>query len=159
MPVSLIIDPDRINRESVYLDQEGVNSLLQQRHEMLMIKSVLDFNREEGFAVGLNEIRDDQFWVRGHIPGRPVFPGVLMIETGAQMATIHVKLVNEELRETFFGFAGVNKVKFRRQVLPGNDLIMVTRMGRMRSRSFTVEAQGLVNGKLVFEADIMGMIL
>jgi len=159
MPTTLIVDPSKIDKRSVFLTREQVMEYLEQRFEMLMIDRVLEADKDENYVVGLNRVGEKEFWAEGHIPGRPIMPGVLVIETAAQMASIHVKIMDGRLRNKFIGFAGVNHVKFRKQVLPGQDLYMVTRIVKMRSRSFTVSAQGFVDDTLVFEGEIVGIAL
>lgn len=159
MVATFLVDPASIKRDAVLLDKEEVKEYLQQRYEMLQIDAVLEYDSDNGYAVGYKKVRNDEFWVRGHIPGRPVMPGVLVIETAAQMASIHTKLLDDDMKNKFIGFSGVDNVKFRKQVLPGDDLYMVTRVKRMRSRSFTMYVQGLVNDAIVFEGDMIGMII
>ncbi len=163
MPVEFLADLSTIDESSVLLDGEQIKKYLQQRHELLQVDTIIDYDRVSNTLIGLKKVRHDEFWVRGHIPGRPVMPGVLVIETAAQVATIHVKLerenMGEDITDKFFGFGGVNNVKFRRPVLPGNDLVILTRITRYRSRSFVVNAQGIIDGKAVFEGEIVGMII
>ena len=163
MPVEFLMDLSAIDLGSVLLDQEQIKKYLQQRYELLQVDAVIDYDRVNNTLVGLKKVRHDEIWVRGHIPGRPVMPGVLVIEAAAQIATIHVKLdrenIGEDITDKFFGFGGVNNVKFRQPVLPGNNLIILTRITRYRSRSFVVRAQGLIDGKAVFEGDSVGMII
>ena len=66
---------------------------------------------------GYRDVRDDEFWVRGHIPGRPIFPGVLMIETAAQLVGYYA--MSKMPSQGFLGFGGVEDVKFRGTVVPG----------------------------------------
>ena len=106
-------------------------------------------------ALAFHDVREDEFWVDGHIPGRPVFPGVLMIETAAQLASfLFIRRMN---LEGFVGFAGVNHVKFRGQVVPGDRFHMLCVEKDLRRRRSICATQGLVNGQLVFEAEVTGM--
>lgn len=106
-------------------------------------------------AIGFKEVRDDEFWVPGHIPGRPIFPGVLMIEAAAQFASYLTMRLFE--KTSFIGFAGVTDVKFRGQVVPGDRFVLLIEGTNMKPRRSICKAQGIVNGNLVFEATITGM--
>ena len=72
---------------------------------------------EDGLIIGYKDVRPDEFWVSGHIPGRPLLPGVLMIEAGAQLASFYTRTYVGW--KGFIGFGGVDEVKFRMQVPPG----------------------------------------
>ncbi len=124
---------------------------------MRMIDRVIWLSAPGTSAYGERFIRDDEFWVAGHIPGRPLFPGVLMIEAAAQLCSIaHTRTG----RTTgFLGFTRCTDVIFRGQVVPGDMFYVLTRELSYNPRRFVSETQGLVNGKLVFEATITGMAI
>src|SRR5439155_20441440 len=96
-----------------------------------------------------------EFWVPVHLPGRPLLPGVLMIEAAAQMASYMSLRRSSGVK--FMGFAGARDVKFRGQVVPGDRLILIGKEADFRPRRWICDAQGLVNGTLVFEATIVAM--
>ena len=112
---------------------------------------------DEGFskAVAFKDVRDDEFWVAGHVPGRPLLPGVLMLEAAAQLANF---LMAHRVEGTsLVAFVGIENAKFRAQVLPGQKLIILGQEVSFRPRRFVCDAQGVVDGTLVFEARIAGM--
>jgi 3-hydroxyacyl-[acyl-carrier-protein] dehydratase len=110
-----------------------------------------------GLIVGHKNVRPDEFWVAGHIPGRPLLPGVIMIEAAAQLSSYYVKAVLKW--EGFIGFGGVEDCKFRQQVLPGCRMYLLAKELNTRHRRITSAVQGLVNGQLVFETKIIGACL
>jgi 3-hydroxyacyl-[acyl-carrier-protein] dehydratase len=114
-------------------------------------------DRSDGTVAGFRDVRDDEFWVRGHIPGRPIFPGVLIIETAAQLVSYYV--VSEDPSRGFLGFGGVDDVKFRGTVRPGQRLIMLGKLLENRRRRCVGATQGFVDGQMVFEGLITGMWL
>ena len=99
--------------------------------------------------------KQDEFWVRGHIPGRPLMPGVIMIEAAAQMCSLYFSLVSS--MDKFIGFGGVDGVKFRGTVLPGDTLILQGKPLEIRPRRAVFDTIGLVGDRLVFQAQITGM--
>jgi 3-hydroxyacyl-[acyl-carrier-protein] dehydratase len=86
-------------------------------------------------------------------------PGVLMIEMAAQISSAIYHLKFQTGGKKFFGFGGVNLVKFRGTVEPGQDLIMVVRAKALKSRMAIFEAQGFVDGRLVFEGEVTGIVI
>jgi len=155
MPPPLLVDLSQIDLNRVIITREEIYRLLPHRYEFMQLDGVIHLNTEAGTMVTYRNVREDEWWVRGHIPGRPIFPGVLMIETAAQMAAYYTKAVLKDDR--FWGFGGVDKVKFRDAVIPPCRLIMAGKSLEVRSRRSVCAVQGLVDNKLVFEAQITGM--
>ena len=157
MPPSLIFDISGIDLGAVVADQEMIRSVNPQRGDMEQLNGVVWFDATTDRIIGFKEVRPDEFWVSGHIPGRPLLPGVLMIEAAAQLASYYVKGVSKT--EGFIGFGGVEDCKFRQQVPPGVRLYIIAQQDHARHRRFKSRMQGLVNGQLVFEATIIGAVM
>ena len=113
--------------------------------------------RDEGIIVGYKDLREDEFWVRGHIPGTPLFPGVLMVEAAAQLCSIYLGIVNPT--PGFFGFGGLEDVRFRATVRPGERLYLIGKAVQVHPRKSTLQAQGVVGEKIAFEATIIGVTI
>lgn len=112
-------------------------------------------NPEISQAVGVKIVRHDEFWVPGHIPGRPIMPGVLMIEAGAQLCSY---MQQKKLgSEGFLAFTRCDDCSFRGQVVPGDTLHLLALEVERNRRRFVSKTQGVVKDKLVFEATITGM--
>jgi 3-hydroxyacyl-[acyl-carrier-protein] dehydratase len=108
-------------------------------------------------AVGVKEVKEDEFWVAGHIPGRPIYPGVLMIEAAAQLSSILYHLNAEG--DHFMGFTRCDNCSFRRQVFPNSTLAIVSIIRKFQRRRFVCDTQGYVDDKFVFEAKTTGMMI
>jgi len=157
MPPKFVFDIASIDLNKVLFDQEEIRACNPQRGDMEMLNAIVHAKPEEGQIIGYKDVRPDEFWVHGHIPGRPLFPGVLMIEAGAQLASFYTrKFLN---LDGFIGFGAVDNVKFRGQVVPGNRLYVVGKKTWYRHRRVGCDIQGLVDGNLVFEAQVTGVQL
>lgn len=154
-----ILDPTTIDLTRTAVTKEEILALNAQREEFEQVDRLVSIDLEEGLAVGIKTQRPDEFWTRGHIPGRPIMPGVLMIEMAAQISSVIYHLKFETGGKKFFGFGGVNAVKFRGGVEPGSDLVMVVKAKALRSRMAIFEAQGFVDGKMVFEGEVSGVVI
>lgn len=154
-----ILDPTSLDLSRTAVTKEEILVLNAQREEFEQVDRLVLIDLEEGMAVGIKTQRPDEFWTRGHIPGRPIMPGVLMIEMAAQISSVIYHLKFETGGKKFFGFGGVNAVKFRGGVEPGNDLVMVVKAKALRSRMAIFEAQGFVDGKMVFEGEVSGVVI
>lgn len=156
MPPQLLFDISGIDLNMVTVDQQAIRAVNPQRGDMEQLNGI-NWYSEEGRIVGFKDVHKDEFWVTGHIPGRPILPGVLMIEAAAQISSYYVKAILKW--DGFIGFGGVESCKFRQQVTPGCRLYLLAKQLSTRHRRFTSAVQGLVNGQLVFELTIVGTSL
>ena len=156
MPPVLIADPASVDFTRVVHDRAAVEARIPQRFEMAFLDRVHLVDEANGICVGSRDIRPDEFWVRGHVPGRPLLPGVLAVEALAQTCTFYYALVHPE-DERFMGFGAVDGVKFRGTIVPGDRLVLATKAIEIRSRRCVFDAQAMVGDRLVVEARITGM--
>jgi len=157
MAQKLLFDLSQLDTSRVQYSIDEIRKVNPHRHEFEQLTAVLLVRLEEKLIVGLRDIRPDEFWARGHIPGRPIFPGVLMLEAAAQLCSFYSgKFISSE---GFFGFAAIDDVRFRGIVQPGDRLIIVGRGKVITPSRSQFETQGLVNGKVVFEATMLGLRL
>ncbi|MEC8560249.1 MAG: beta-hydroxyacyl-ACP dehydratase [Planctomycetota bacterium] len=150
-----LIDLDGIDMDQTWAGPEDIEAVNPHRGEMRHLDRVIWWNEDRTEAVGIKEVGDDEFWVPGHIPGRPLFPGVLQIEAGAQLSSF---VLAERFGDApFVGFTRVTDCSFRGQVVPGDEMILFTKEVKVNRRRFITDIQGIVNDKIVFEARITGM--
>lgn len=155
MPPRFIFDLSKIDLTQVAIDKETICQMNPQRYEMQQLDAVVWYNEEKYFALGYKDITEDEFWIRGHIPDRPLMPGVIMIEAAAQLSSVTMKYVYKF--PGFMGFAGINKAKFRQPVEPGQRLYILAHITKFHPRKYTCLAQGVVDGKMVFETELSGL--
>jgi 3-hydroxyacyl-[acyl-carrier-protein] dehydratase len=134
---------------------EAIEAVNPHRGCMRLLDAIVHEQGDPTQIIAYKDVRDDEFWVPGHIPGRPVFPGVLMIEAAAQLSSF--VCLRKLKGESFMGFVGVDGVKFRGQVKPGDRFVLLCQELELRPRRSVSAVQGLVNGTLVFEGKITGM--
>jgi len=155
MPPSPILDIGTIDLSRVIATRADVYRILPQRFEFETIDGIIHIDRERDILVAYRDVRADEWWCRGHLPGRPILPGILMVETAAQMAAYYANAVHGSNK--FMAFGGIDEVKFRGAVTPPSRLILVGRALENRTRRTTVEAQGFVDGRMVFEGKFTGL--
>ena len=158
MPPPPFADLSRFDLAHAEFGPEDIRKLNPHRHEMELLTKVFLFRPEERLIVGEVQTSPDDFWVRGHIPGRPLLPGVLMVEAAAQLCSCYWRMAFPE-SERFFGFAGIENTRFRGTVVPGDQLILLGKAIEVKPRRAICDTQGFIDGAMVFETRIKGMPL
>ena len=159
MPPQPILDLSSIDTTHLEADQDAIRRFNPQRYEMEQLNGICHIDRDNLIIVGYKDVREDEFWTRGHIPGRPLMPGVLMIEAAAQLASFFTHACFPEHKDRFIGFGGVDEVKFRDQIVPPCRLILMGKGVSARPRRVVCYVQGFVDRTMVFEAKVTGMPL
>jgi len=160
MPPPLLFDLSQIDLTAEpAFDKEAICKVNPQRFEMQQLDGILWYNKEKCQILGYKDVTDKEFWARGHIPGRPLMPGVIMIEAAAQLSSFFLKQIYEE--KGFIGFAGIEGAKFRSMIEPGQKLYLLGHIVKYKRKTRTThvetKVQGVVDGTMVFEAIVAGM--
>ncbi|MDZ4773905.1 MAG: beta-hydroxyacyl-ACP dehydratase [Planctomycetota bacterium] len=158
MPETPTIDLTQLDFTKPVATHAQIYTRLLQAGRFALLDGVARFSTEEPVSIGFKEIRADDWWCTDHVPGRPLFPGVLMIEAGAQLASWDYLMRHSEQRG-FLGFGGLNETRFRGQVEPGDRLVFVARELRVRKTMFIYAVKGFVENSLVFETEVIGVAL
>lgn len=156
----LFIDLDTVDFSTPIADIEAIREHNQQRFEMEQLSAIVYIDTESGICVGYKDVTDEEFWVRGHMPGMPLMPGVVMLEAMAQQCSFHASREDLVGSGSVVGFGGVENCRFRGPVRPGDRLILITKMVKVRpGRMIVCDFQGVVNGKVVVDGTIRGIAL
>ena len=156
MPSPPLIDPLSIDTKNPVRGIADIRAHNRQRFEMEMLSGIAVLDMKSQLVVGFKNLSDQDFWVRGHIPERPLFPGVLMIESAAQATSFYYMESIGNPPDVFIGFMGVTDVKFRGFVTPEDTFIIAAKAVEMRPRRCTFACQGFVREKMVFEGTVLG---
>jgi UDP-3-O-[3-hydroxymyristoyl] N-acetylglucosamine deacetylase/3-hydroxyacyl-[acyl-carrier-protein] dehydratase len=132
---------------------EEIKEILPHRQPFLFVDKILYLEKGKR-AVGLKYVTKDDYYFKGHFPGKPVMPGVLIIEAMAQVGGV-MMLSLEQNRGKLAYFLAANNVKFRKTVLPGDELILEVEVGKLKSKTGLVHSKAMVDSKIVAEADLM----
>lgn len=131
--------------------------LLPHRPPFLFVDEILEIQPGVS-ARGLWRLTGEEWFFAGHFPGRPTLPGVLMCEAIAQVGALAV-LADERFAGRLPLFGGLDRARFRRQVGPGDDLILEVEMGRLSARAGKGTGRALLNGVVACEAELLFVVV
>ena len=156
MPRPPIIDPATIDTSTTQYGIEAIRKFNRQRYEMEQLTAIVSVDLEKRLIIAYKDISKDEFWTRGHIPGRPLMPGVVMCEAVAQAASFLIAQCVKDLKD-FVGFGGLDGVRFRGEVKPGDRFVIVGQIESLRRAYAVMNAQAFVGTRMVFEGTIIGV--
>ncbi|MFB2894695.1 3-hydroxyacyl-ACP dehydratase FabZ [Aerosakkonemataceae cyanobacterium BLCC-F50] len=133
---------------------EEIQNLLPHRYPFLLVDRIIDYVPGEK-AVGIKNVTINEPFFQGHFPGRPLMPGVLIVEAMAQVGGIVLTQL-PEMERSLFVFAAIDGVRFRRPVVPGDQLVMTLELLSVKRRRFA-KMRGIaqVDGQLACEGELM----
>jgi UDP-3-O-[3-hydroxymyristoyl] N-acetylglucosamine deacetylase/3-hydroxyacyl-[acyl-carrier-protein] dehydratase len=144
--------------KGVIFDTNAIQKILPHRYPFLLIDSVTEFEPGKRI-VGIKNVTFNEPFFNGHFPGRPVMPGVLIIEAMAQTGGILLLKDDAEVENKLVLFMSIDNVKFRKPVIPGDQLVMELTMLKARRNTFKMAGKAYVKGDLVCESEMMAAIV
>ena len=157
MPPPLLIDLDRVDPAQVVLTKAQIYEYLPQCFEFQVLDGICMVDKERLEVAAYAEVRTDDWWVRGHLPGRPLLPGVVMLEMAGQVSAMAASLCGDV--DGFVGFGGVRDCRFRESVAPPARLTLLCLGIQLKRRRIISKTQGIIDGRIVFEAEIIGVTM
>ena len=133
-----------------------IKKILPHRYPFLLIDRIIDFEEDKSI-IGIKNVTANEEFFNGHFPEHPVMPGVLIIEALAQTGAVLVLMKPENKGKIAF-FAGIDNVRFKRQVVPGDQLKLEIEVIKLRSSVGKCNAKATVDGEVVCQGELMFMI-
>ncbi len=131
-----------------------IQKILPHRYPFLLVDRMIEMDDQTGKAVGIKNVTMNESFFAGHFPGHPVMPGVLILEAMAQVAGV-LLLSKAEQKGKLAYFTAIDNARFRRVVVPGDQLRFEVQLTRSRSRTGQVQGKAFVGDQLAAEADLM----
>jgi 3-hydroxyacyl-[acyl-carrier-protein] dehydratase len=152
-----IVDFSEFSFDNLVADQDKVHETNPHRYELCLLTGILFI--DDTRIVGYYDVPDEPFWARGHFPGLPMMPGVLISEVAAQL-TAYLAAVKDIRQDSIIGLAGLQNVRFRSPVKPGDQLIVMAKEVKSRKGAMLVtDYQAFVGETLASEGQIKGVAI
>lgn len=136
---------------------EDIRAVNPHRFEFEMLSAIVLLDPERKLIVGYKDLTDAEFWARGHMPGFPLMPGVLMCEASAQLCCYYTVTQRVCDPGVLMGLGGIEETKFLRPVRPGDRLVMVGTGLKVHRRLTKFRTVGYVRGEKAFETTVIGV--
>ena len=140
------------------LDIQEIQKILPHRYPFLLVDKIIHLELDKK-VIGIKSVTTNEPFFPGHFPGRPIMPGVLIIEAMAQTGGILMLNSVENPEEKLVVFMGIDNAKFRKQVVPGDQLILEAELINQRSRFVIIKAVAKVGNNVVAEAELKAAIV
>ena len=134
------------------LDKEGIKNIIPQREPFLMIDEVEDFIPGES-ATAYKYVNEEEYYFKGHFPGNPIMPGVLIVESLAQTGAVAILSMEENKGKNAL-FGGIGKLRFKKQVVPGDTLKLEVKIIKRKGPIGLGEAIATVDGKVAVKGEL-----
>ena len=134
------------------LDKEGIKNIIPQRDPFLMIDEVEEFVPGESCTAYKN-VSEDEYYFKGHFPGNPIMPGVLIVESLAQTGAVAILSMEENKGKNAL-FGGIDKLRFKKQVVPGDRLKLEVKIIKKKGPIGIGEAIATVDGKIAAKGEL-----
>ncbi len=137
------------------LDVMEILKLLPHRYPFILVDRILDIELGESI-VGLKNVTINEPFFQGHFPGAPIMPGVLVLEGMAQVGALLAYITDKDkFADKLVYFAGLDKVRFRRKIVPGDQIIFKIKILKRKSKIYKLAAKAFVNDELATEAELL----
>jgi 3-hydroxyacyl-[acyl-carrier-protein] dehydratase len=153
-----VIDPTSLDLKTIVADQDAIRGVNPHRHELELLTAITQVDPARHFIVGYKDLTDSEFWVRGHMPGFPLMPGVLMCEAAAQLCAYY-GTTQGITGHRMMGLGGIEMAKFRRMVRPGDRLVLIGHGLKVDRRLMRFHVRGFVQSDEAFETVVIGVPL